>query len=150
MVNDMGLDKEFQKKAAVKLLIIAVLLIFSISLIKDTAVKFYEEMAWSADSSRISMYERYLNNGDYNGLRASMVLFQSYDEIYDPYWEIADAYNHLSEYKVWHMAYQKLEKSDGEYENRMKESKEKLLKLCGNSEFDKNKKILESFAEQIK
>lgn len=148
-MNDMDLSREFKKKAAVKIAIITLLLLFNINMIIDAAVSFNEEITWNSDSRRISQYDRYLNEGDYNGLRTTMLLNDSFDKPFDSYWEIADAYELLSEYKVLYRASQNPELQAEAYVDGMKEKKDQLLKLCASSVFDKNKRILDSFAAEI-
>lgn len=148
-MNDMSLNNQFQKKAAVKIVIIALLLIVNVNLIIDAAESFNEDITWGSDSRRFSTYDRYLSEGDYNGLRTSMLLNKSYDSVFDSYWEIADAYELLSEYKVWQRALGEPDLQDGSYEEQMRENKDQLMELCINSRFDKNKSILESFEKQI-
>lgn len=145
----MSEDKVFRRKIGIKIGIIILQLFICISFLKGTIENFHNELTWKDDYSRIPLYESYITDGEYNKLRQAMLLYNSNNEILDSYWEIANAYQYLSDYKVWNTASKELEENKQEYEVLKSVSKQELLVISENSTFEKNRLILANFVKQV-
>ena len=115
--------------------------IFLIGYVKEEVYDHYNE-----DADNINRYDRYYYEKEYYELFGYMHLHSNYDEMYDHYWEVVDAYVNLSEYKKWCM----VSAEDIADAREMEEMyRQKVLDAKNNCRFPQNQKYLDDFAESL-
>lgn len=82
----------------------------------------------------------------YGELRDTLQLFKLYDEEYDIYWEIADGYKDYIEYYQWKEA---AKEGFVVEEDKVSYYKEKVINNAKNCRFEKNKKVLQEYADEV-
>lgn len=134
-------NKSSTEKIILKLIIFLLFFLINIYFLKFTFRTVIEETSWNTYSEITKRLDSQIAVGDYNELKTSLYLEKLYTEEYDSYYEIANGYNLLCDYKIWIMS--------PSNEDKAKETKEKLLELYQNSNFDKNKNVLKSFIDEM-
>ena len=115
--------------------------VFSIGYVKEEVYDHYNE-----DADNINRYDEYYYEKEYHDLFVYLRLYESYDEMYDHYWEVANAYVNLSEYKKW----RKVSTEDIEDAREMEDMyRQKVLDAKNNCRFPQNQKYLDDFAESL-
>lgn len=100
----------------------------------------------NSDAYRINRCDEYYYEKDYAKLLDYMNLYKTYDETYDVYWEVLDAYVDLQEYLKW----KKVSEADMADARKMeKQYYDKVMEAAGNCRFPQNQKYLDDFAESL-
>lgn len=98
---------------------------------------------------RMEHIEHYYYAGDYDKMREVLLLYQCFEEEFRPYWEIAEAEQAYHEYLIYEKIAVQNEQRREEYEQKKDESREKLLSIQENSEFEQNKSLLAYYADFV-
>lgn len=101
---------------------------------------------YDSDVYRMNRCDEYYYEKDYAEMLDYMNLYQMYDEKYDVYWEVVDAYVDLQEYLKW----QKVSETDIADARKMeKQYYDKVMAAAGNCHFPQNQKYLDDFVESL-
>ena len=107
----------------------------------EDGTDYYESDAYIINSCDEYYYER-----EYAELLEYMNLYDAYDEKYDVYWEVMDAYVDLQEYKKW----QKVSSEEIQDAREMEELYyNKVTKASKNCAFPQNQRYLDDFVEML-
>lgn len=139
---------DVNKKRFIIKFIVAVFFLISLIQMIFTSI---EDAAWEAEynskNNMIRQCDEDYYDRDFAGLLWYLKLYDLYDEDYDIYWEIVNAYN---DYVSWHAWKETLE--SGEMPEAMQkeaEARQKVEENARNCEFTKNQKILNGFVERV-
>lgn len=101
---------------------------------------------FNTDAYLINRCDEYYYEREYAELLDYMHLYDAYDERYDVYWEVLDAYVDLQEYQKW----QKVSETDIEDARKMEEMYfDRVKEAAKNCHFPQNQKYLDDFVERL-
>ncbi len=101
---------------------------------------------FNSDAYLINRCDEYYYEKEYAELLDYMHLYDAYDEKYDVYWEVLDAYVDLKEYQKW----QKVSETDIEDARKMEDMYfDKVKAAAKNCHFPQNQKYLDDFVESL-
>ncbi len=101
---------------------------------------------YNSEAFLINECDEYYYEKKYQELFEHMHLYSTYDEKYDVYWEVLDAYVDLQEYLKW----QKVASEDIEDAREMEEFYyNKVLESAKNCQFPQNQRYLDDFVEML-
>lgn len=101
---------------------------------------------YNTDAFLINRCDQLYYQKQYDELFEHMHLYNTYDEKYDVYWEVLDAYTDLQEYLKW----QKVSETAIEDAREMeKYYYDKVLKASQNCRFPQNQRYLDDFVEML-
>lgn len=136
------------KKRFIIKLIVAVFFLLSLFEMFSTAI---EDAAWEAEyhskDHMIRQCDEDYYDRNFAGLLWYLKLYDLYDEDYDMYWEVVNAYN---DYVSWHAWKGTLEFGEmPEAVQKEAEARQKVEENARNCEFTKNQRILDGFVEKV-
>lgn len=132
------------QKIIIFLILLVVWVIFAVSILQ----LFFEESTdyYNSDAYKINACDEYYYEKEYDELFEFMNLYETYDEMYDVYWEVMDAYVDLQEYKKW----ASVSETDMEDAGEMAALyKSKVIAAAENCRFPQNQKYLDGFVEML-
>ena len=121
---------------------LAVMLFILVLFLKATVEAGYDD--WDKSKS-IDVCNRYYYEKKYGELMDHMCLFDTYDEEFDVYWEMADAYRDCVEYEQWASITE--EEFPGSSEMAEK-YRQKIIDNTDNCRFEENRTRLEELREK--
>ena len=102
---------------------------------------------YGSDAYKVNQCNEYYYEKQYDELFDFMHLYEAYDERYDVYWEVMNAYIDLQEYYKW----KSVSETDIEDAREMEQMyKEKVIERSNNPSFPQNQKYLDDFVEMLK
>ena len=109
---------------------------------------YYEESTdyLNTDAARVNRYDEYYYEKQYDELFDELHLYDNYEEIYDVYWEVLDAYIASKECLKWKNV------SDSEIEDAREMEQyylDKVKDAAKNCRFPQNQKYLNDFVESV-
>lgn len=105
-----------------------------------------DEVYFRSDAYMINKCDDYYYEREYFELYKYMLNNEAYDEIFDVYWEVADAYIDLQEYLKW----KNVSTIDMQEAREMEQMyKEKVLNYAKNPAFPQNQKPLNELVEML-
>lgn len=105
-----------------------------------------DEVYFRSDTYMINKCDGYYYEREYFELYKYMLENKCYDEIFEVYWEVADAYIDLQEYLKW----KKVSTTDMSEAREMEQMyKEKVLNYAENPAFPQNQKPLNELVEML-
>ncbi len=114
-----------------------------------SSVSMYIEEAtddYGTDAYNINRCDEHYYEKEYVELYEYLCLHEAYDEIYDVYWEVVNAYIDTQEYIKW----SKVETTQmSEAADMQQYYKERVLKTAQNTKFPQNQKYLDGFVEML-
>ena len=101
---------------------------------------------YGEDARRINWYDKYYYEKQYDELYDDMHLHNSYDDKFDVYWEVLDAYIDSVECLKWRKVSESQIEDAGEMEQYYYD---KVIEAAKNCRFPQNQKYLDDFVESV-
>lgn len=135
-------------KTFVKLFVSFVMLLVGISLTGSAVHRLQYEIKRSTLYYRIEELSWYLESDSIYRLRDTLEWNKCYEEEFDVYWQIAQSYDAMQEYRLWEKAAEKNPEEADEYKKHMEACRQILKKNVQECADDEWLRVLEGFAEK--